>query len=52
MHSLRLPADVRERLLAELEKIDPTSFFPKTERDQLVKEIREALNWINNYGDV
>ncbi len=47
----RLPADVRERLLAELEKIDPTS-FSKGEREQLVKEIREALNWINNYGDV
>jgi hypothetical protein len=46
----RLPADVRERLLAELEKIEPTN-FSKDERTQMLKEIREALNWISTYGD-
>ena len=46
----RLPTNVRENLLTELEKIDPTS-FSKDEQGQLLKEIREALNWINTYGD-
>lgn len=46
----RLPIDVRERLLKILETADPGT-FSKEERGRLLQEIREALNWINSYGD-
>ncbi len=46
----RLPDDIREKLLEVLKKIDPST-FSKDERAKLLQHIREALNWINSYGD-
>ena len=47
----RLPADMRERLLTELGKTDPANLSPE-ERGQLLRAIRQVLNWINSYGDM
>ncbi len=46
----RLPIDLRNKLLGELEKIDPAT-FSKEERSKLLECIREALNWTNSHGD-
>lgn len=46
----RLPIDVRQRLLAELERTDPASLIQE-ERNQLLQAVRQTLNWINTYGD-
>jgi hypothetical protein len=45
-----LPSDIRARLLTVLETIDPVT-FSKEERSKLLECIREALNWVNSYGD-
>lgn len=47
---IRLPADTRERLLTTIEALDPAT-FSKDERDLLLQKTREALNWINSYGE-
>ncbi len=47
---IRLPVDVREKLLATLEAMDPAA-FSKEERGLLLQRIRAALNWINSYGE-
>lgn len=46
----RLPVDTRERLLITIIAIEPDA-FPKEERDLLLQKTREALNWINSYGE-
>jgi len=46
----RLPEDIKEKLLATLVKED-VSFFSKEEQIEIFHNIREVLNWINNYGD-
>lgn len=46
----RLPVDTREKLVATLETTDPAT-FSKDERDLLLRKTREALNWINSYGE-
>lgn len=45
-----LPADIQDQLLHVLETIDP-AVFSREERDQLLHNIRKALNWINSYGE-
>jgi hypothetical protein len=47
---IRLPSGTKKRLIAELEGIDP-ALLSREERDQLLRKIRETLNWINSYGD-
>lgn len=47
---IRLPADVREKILVTLESMD-SNVLLKEERDLLLKETRGALNWINSYGE-
>lgn len=46
----RLPVETRDKLLSTLEATDPAK-FSKEERDSLLQKIREALNWINSYGE-
>lgn len=46
----RLPEDLREKLLTDLEAVDIES-FTKEERDKLLQCLREALNWVNSYGE-
>lgn len=46
----RLPEETRAQLLTTLEATDPAT-FSKEERDLLLQKIREALNWINSYGE-
>jgi hypothetical protein len=45
-----LPANVREKLLTTIEGLDKIA-FSKDEQNLLLQKIREALNWINSYGD-
>ncbi len=45
-----LSADVRERLIASLEAVDIGS-ISGDRRAQIFRSLREALNWINSYGD-
>lgn len=47
---IRLPDDTRARLLTTLEAMDATT-FSKDETALLLQKTREALNWINSYGD-
>jgi len=47
---MRLPPDLGSRFIQVLETIDPVT-FSKEERRRLLECIRQALNWINNYGD-
>lgn len=47
---IRLPDDTRARLLTTIEAMDPTT-FSKDETALLLQKMREALNWINSYGD-
>lgn len=47
---LRLPEDVRTKLLKALETLDPSS-FSKEERDALLHNFRHIINWISNYGE-
>ena len=47
---IRLPDATRERLLNTVEAMDPTT-FSKDETDILLPKTREALNWINSYGE-
>jgi hypothetical protein len=46
----RLPLDIRDSLISTLEATDPNS-FSKEERARLLQCIREALHWVNSYGD-
>lgn len=46
----RLPEETREQLLTTIEATDPAT-FSKEERDLLLQKTREALNWINSYGE-
>ncbi|NTW13526.1 MAG: hypothetical protein HGA31_00655 [Candidatus Moranbacteria bacterium] len=46
----RIPADTRERLLTTILAMEPDA-FSKEERDLLLQKTREALNWINSYGE-
>jgi hypothetical protein len=46
----RLPGETREKLITTLEATDPAT-FSKEERDLLLQKTREALNWINSYGE-
>src|SRR6266704_1992152 len=48
-HFTRLPKEMRERLLETLEKADRVT-FSQIEQEQLLQQIRQALNWINSYG--
>lgn len=45
-----LPKDVRKKLLSTL-KLKNASSFSKDEKVKIVTCIREALNWVNSYGD-
>ncbi len=47
---IRLPVDTRERLLTTIVAMESDT-FPKEERDLLLQKTREALNWINSYGE-
>ena len=47
---IRLPSDTQEKLLVAVEALDANT-FSKEEIDLLLTETREALNWINSYGD-
>lgn len=46
----RLPTDTREKLLVTIEAIEPSA-FSKDEKNTLLQKTREALNWINSYGE-
>lgn len=46
----RLPEDIQEKLLASLES-DSVDSFSNEEQTQLLQHVREALNWVNSYGD-
>jgi hypothetical protein len=46
----RLPEDIREKLLNALEKTDVNT-FSDGEQKKLLQCLREALNWVNSYGD-
>jgi len=47
----RLPEDIRERLIRVLEEEINPVLLSQDERGSLLACIREALNWINSYGD-
>lgn len=47
-HFIRLSPEMREKLIEALEKGDP-AVFSKEEIENLLKETREALNWINSF---
>jgi hypothetical protein len=47
---IRLPDEVREQLLTTLKTTDSET-FSKEERDLLLQKTRNALNWINSYGE-
>ncbi|MDD5382160.1 MAG: hypothetical protein PHH60_00690 [Candidatus Margulisbacteria bacterium] len=47
---MRLPSDIRKRLLKVLGEIDPAVFL-KDERLKLLECIRKTLNWVSNHGD-
>lgn len=47
---IQLPVETREKLIATLETTDPAT-FSKEERDLLLQKTRDALNWINSYGE-
>jgi hypothetical protein len=47
---IRLPQETREKLLATLEATEPAT-LSKEERGLLFQKIREALYWINSYGE-
>ena len=47
---IRLPDDTRARLLTTIEAMDPKTFL-KDETALFLQKTREALNWINSYGD-
>ncbi|MEI6494472.1 MAG: hypothetical protein WCO03_00225, partial [bacterium] len=46
----RIGADMKEGLIEALKKMKPSD-FTKTEQAELLQETREALNWINSYGE-
>jgi hypothetical protein len=46
----RLPLEMRQELIAELERTDPAS-VSEEERERLLQATRQALNWINSYGN-
>ncbi len=46
----QLPAGTGERVLMTLENMDLT-ILSKNEKDELLIKIREALHWINTYGE-
>jgi len=45
-----LPKDVREKLIATLDAEDADS-FSRDDRGGLFRAMREALNWVNSFGD-
>jgi hypothetical protein len=45
-----LPQEVQEKLLTQLDAENVDS-FSKEEQEKLLQCLREALNWINSYGD-
>lgn len=47
---IRLPDDTKARLLTTIEAMDP-AIFSKDETALLLQKTREALNWINSYGE-
>jgi len=47
---IRLPQETREKLIATLEATEPAT-LSKEERGLLFQKIREALHWINSYGE-
>jgi hypothetical protein len=47
---IRFPVDMRKKLLATLEAMNPND-LSKEERDLLLQAVRAALNWINSYGE-
>lgn len=47
---VNLPDSIKERFIQTLTEADPNS-FSREERIELLDNIREALNWINSYGD-
>jgi hypothetical protein len=47
---IRLPLEMRQGLIAELERTDPAS-LSEEERDHLLQATRQALNWINTHGN-
>lgn len=46
----RLPVGTRAKLLSTIEAMDAAA-FSKDEQALLLQKIREALNWINSYGE-
>jgi hypothetical protein len=46
----RLPDNVRDEIIKVLKKTNPNT-FSKEDRLKILEHIREALNWINTYGD-
>jgi len=47
---ISLPEELREKVLTELEAAEVSS-FSKKENEKLLQCLRDALNWINSYGD-